>query len=128
WKSEDGGQTLHLIGDEVPPLGKPAMSCAGGGDSALAMDKAGNLYFSDLQGLTNVSDAISMDGANSFVSTCNTANDVGVDRPWIAVYGNPLEAGREYMTVDEIEQCDPDHCGLGQVGANILELTQAGGA
>ena len=39
WKSEDGGQTFHLVGDEAPPSGKPAMTCAGGGDSALATSK-----------------------------------------------------------------------------------------
>jgi hypothetical protein len=128
WKSGDGGQTFHLIGDEAPPLGKPALSCPGGGDSSLVNDPSGNLYFADLQGLTNVSDSVSTDGGNSFVSTCNTANDAGVDRPWLAVYGNPLADGREYMTVDEISQCDPDTCGLGQVGSNVLELTQASGA
>ena len=128
WKSEDGGQTFHLVGDEAPPLGKPAMTCAGGGDSSIVNDSAGNLYFADLQGLTNVSDAVSVDGGNTFVSTCNSANDAGVDRPWLAVYGNPLTGGREYMTVDQIGQCDPDNCGLGQVGANMLELTQASGA
>src|SRR5207248_3071442 len=67
-------------------------------------------------------------GGNTFVTTCNSANDVGVDRPWLATYGDPLTSGREYMTVDEIEQCDPDNCGLGQVGSNMLELTQASGA
>jgi hypothetical protein len=128
WKSEDGGQTFHLIGDEAPPLGKPALTCTGGGDSSIVNDSSGNLYYADLQGLTNVSDSLSVDGGNTFVSTCNTANDVGVDRPWLAVYGNPLANGREYMTVDQIAQCDPDNCGLGQVGANMLELTQASGA
>src|SRR5437667_3877182 len=128
WKSEDGGQTFHLVGDEAPPLGKPALTCAGGGDSSIVNDNSGNLYFADLQGLTNVSDSLSVDGGNTFVSTCNSANDAGVDRPWLAVYGNPLAGGREYMTVDQIAQCDPDNCGLGQVGANMLELTQASGA
>ena len=130
WKSEDGGQTFHLIGDESPAaLGKPALTCTGGGDSALANDPAGNLYFTDLQGLTNVSDSVSTDGGNTFTSTCNAANDAGVDRPWIAVYGNPLStSGREYMTVDEIGQCAPENCGLGQAGANMLEVTQTSGA
>jgi hypothetical protein len=127
WKSEDGGQTFHLVGDESAPEGKPAMTCTGGGDSSIVNDPSGNLYFADLQGLTNVSDALSVDGGNTFVSTCNTANDAGVDRPWLALYGNPLEGGREYMTVDQIGQCDPDNCGLGQTGANMLELTQASG-
>jgi hypothetical protein len=128
WKSEDGGQSFHLIGDEAPPAGKPAMTCAGGGDSSIVNDNSGNLYFADLQGLTDVSAALSVDGGNTFVSTCNSANATGVDRPWLAVYGNPLSGGREYMTVDQTAQCDPDNCGLGQVGANMLELTQASGA
>jgi hypothetical protein len=128
WKSEDGGQTFHLVGDQNPAaLGKPAMTCAGGGDSSIVNDRAGHLYFADLQGLTNVSDSVSVDGGNTFLSTCNTANDAGVDRPWLAVSGNPLDGGREYMTVDDVGQCDPDQCGLGQTGANILELTQASG-
>jgi hypothetical protein len=128
WKSEDGGQTFHLAGDAVPPEGKPAMTCAGGGDSSIVNDNSGNLYFSDLQGLTDVSDSVSVDGGNTFVTTCNAASDTAVDRPWLATYGNPLNDGRVYMTVDDTEQCDPDHCGLGQVGANLLELTQASGA
>jgi hypothetical protein len=127
WKSEDGGQTFHLVGDEAPPEGKPAMTCAGGGDSTLANDNSGNLYFADLQGLTDVSDSVSVDGGNTFVTTCNSANDAGVDRPWLAVYGDPLSNGREYMTVDQVAQCTVN-CGLGQVGSNMLELTQASGA
>jgi hypothetical protein len=126
WKSEDGGQTFHLIGDETPPSGKPASTCAGGGDSSIVNDTAGNLYFSDLQGLTNVSDSVSTDGGNTFVTTCNTANDVGVDRPWLSTFGDPLTTGREYMTVDQVSQCI-DNCGLGQAGSNMLELTQTSG-
>lgn len=127
WKSEDGGQTFHLVGDEAPPEGKPAMTCAGGGDSSIVNDNSGNLYFADLQGLTDVSDSVSVDGGNSFVTTCNSANDTGVDRPWLAAYGDPLSNGRLYMTVDDTEQCDPDTCGLGQVGSNLLQLTSASG-
>jgi hypothetical protein len=128
WKSEDGGRTFHLVGDEAPPEGKPAMTCAGGGDSSIVNDNSGNLYYADLQGLTDISDSVSVDGGNTFVTTCNAASDTAVDRPWLAVYGNPLSNGREYMTVDDTEQCDPDHCGLGQVGSNLLELTSASGA
>jgi hypothetical protein len=128
WKSEDGGQTFHLGGDEAPPEGKPAMTCAGGGDSSIVNDNNGNLYFSDLQGLTDISDSVSVDGGNTYVTTCNAASATAVDRPWLAVYGNPLSNGREYMTVDDTEQCDPDHCGLGQVGSNLVEITSASGA
>ena len=129
WKSEDGGKTFHLIGDESPAaLGKPAMTCAGGGDSSIVNDKAGNFYFADLQALTNVSDSVSTDGGNTFTTTCNSTNVAGsADRPWLAVKGNPLTTGSEYMTVDNVEACDPDNCGLGQTGANVVELTAASG-
>jgi hypothetical protein len=127
WKSEDGGQTFHLIGAEVPPDGKPASTCAGGGDSSIVNDTAGNFYFADLQGFTDVSDSVSTDGGNTFVTTCNSANAGDVDRPWLASYGDPLASGREYMTVDQVNQCTLN-CGLGQAGSNMVEVTQASGS
>ena len=127
WKSEDGGQTFHLIGGQVPPGGKPN-TCAGGGDSSIVNNSAGNLYFADLQGLTEVSASVSTNGANSFTSTCFAANNGNfpVDRPWLSTYGDPLTTGREYLTVDQTEACTVN-CGLGQAGSNLVELTQASG-
>ncbi|MGH9072525.1 MAG: hypothetical protein ACRDZQ_00165 [Acidimicrobiales bacterium] len=125
WKSEDGGYTDHLVPGQQPPLGKPD-SCVGGGDSNIVNDTAGNLYFTDLQGLTDVSGAVSTDQGRTFSFTCNQANGTGVDRPWISTYKDPLTTGREYMTVDETEQCTVN-CGLGQAGSNIVALTTATG-
>ncbi len=125
WKSEDGGQSFHLVAGQQPPLGKPD-TCIGGGDSNIVNDTAGNLYFTDLQGLTDVSGAVSTDRGRSFSFTCNQANVVGVDRPWITTYRDPLTNGREYMAVDNVEQCSYE-CGLGQAGSNMLELTEASG-
>jgi hypothetical protein len=127
WKSEDGGQTFHLIGAEVPPDGKPASTCAGGGDSSIVNDTGGSLYFADLQGFTDVSDSISTDGGKTFVTTCNSANAADVDRPWLATYGDPLTSGHEYMTVDQVNQCTVN-CGLGQAGSNLVGVTQASGS
>lgn len=124
WKSADGGASFHLVPGQVP-TGKPT-TCAGGGDSGLAVDPVGNLYFVDLQGLTDVSASLSTDGGRTFTTTCNAANNTIVDRPWIATYGNPLTTGREYMTVDNVAQCTVN-CGLGQAGSNMLELTQTSG-
>lgn len=127
WKSEDGGQTFHLVAGQEPPLGKPN-TCVGGGDSSIVNDTAGNLYFADLQGLTDVSTAVSTDAGRTFTSTCNAANTTAVDRPWISVYGNPLTTGREYMTVDDVEQCIANcSSSTSQIGSNVVELTQAGG-
>ncbi len=130
WKSEDGGASFHLVAGQAPPLGKP-QTCAGGGDSSIVNDKAGNLYFADLQGLTNVSASVSTDGGRSFTTTCDAASSTAVDRPWLSVYGNPLTTGREYMTVDQVAQCTLN-CGLGQastsqVGSNQVEVTETSG-
>lgn len=128
WKSGDGGQTFHLIGNEVPPTGKP-VTFPGGGDCNNVNDTAGNLYFVDLQGLTDVSAGVSTDGGNTFSgNTVNAGNTTPVDRPWISVDGNPLTTGREYMAVDQVSGCDPVTCGLGQAGSNVLALTDTSGS
>jgi hypothetical protein len=110
----------------LPPVGKPLVTCVGGGDSGLAVDSVNRLYFVDLQGLTDVSNSVSSDQGATWSTTCNAANATGVDRPWIATYGNPQSGGALYQTVDEAEQCigacEPD---LGEVGSNIVEITRS---
>jgi hypothetical protein len=110
---------------DLATFGKPG-TCVGGGDSALAIDSLNRLYFGDLQGLTNVSNSVSSDQGATFLTTCNAANAVGVDRPWIAAFGDPQNGGALYQTVDQTGQCigacEPD---LGQVGANMLEITRS---
>jgi hypothetical protein len=126
WRSTDHGQSFHLVPGNLSPYGKPNVTCVGGGDSGLAVDSANRLYFVDLQGLTHVSNSVSSDQGATWLSTCNAANDVGVDRPWIAAFGDPQNGGALYQTVDQIGQCigacDPD---LGQVGSNIVEITRS---
>ena len=126
WRSVDHGMSFHLVPGNLPPLGKPLVTCPGGGDSALAVDTANRLYFADLQGLTNVSNSVSLDQGSTWATTCDAANDVGVDRQWIAAHGDPRAGGALYQTVDEVEQCIgvclPD---LGEVGSNIVELTRS---
>ncbi len=127
WRSDDGGQSFHLVPGNQPPAGKPLVTCPGGGDSNIVNDTAGNLYFSDLQGLTDVSDSVSTNEGKTWVTTCNQANSTVTDRPWLSTYKDPLTTGREYMTVDNVAQCTVN-CGLGQAGSNIVGLTWAGGA
>ena len=128
WRSTDHGQSFHLVPGNVSPFGKPA-TCTGGGDSALAVDTKDRLYFADLQGLTDISNSVSSDQGAHWLTTCNAANAAGVDRPWIATFGDPQdpqEPGALYQTVDQIGQCvgacDRD---LGQVGSNIVEITRS---
>jgi len=79
-----------------------------------------------LQGLTNVSNSVSGDQGATWLTTCNAANDVGVDRPWIAAYGDPQNGGALYQVVDQVGQCvgvcDQN---MGEVGANIVEITRS---
>lgn len=124
WRSTDHGRSFHLVPGNAPPLGKPNMSCVGGGDTALAIDTQNRLYFADLQSLTDVSNSVSSDFGTTWLSTCNAANDTGVDRPWIATFGDPQNGGAFYQTVDQVEQCTSE-CGLGQAGNNIVEITRS---
>src|SRR5205823_62862 len=68
--------------------------------------------------------SVSSDQASNWLSTCNAANDTGVDRPWIAAFGDPQAGGALYQTVGHVAQCTTG-CGLGQVGNNILEITRS---
>src|SRR3979409_1599869 len=44
WHSEDGGNTFKWVTAGAAKVGKPN-TCAGGGDTELAVDSAGSLYF-----------------------------------------------------------------------------------
>ena len=59
WRSTDGGKTFKWVTAAAPKTGKPN-TCAGGGDTELAVDTGGNLYFNDLT-LVNFSTARSDD-------------------------------------------------------------------
>jgi hypothetical protein len=124
WRSTDHGRSFHLVPGNIPPYGKPNVTCVGGGDSALAVDSKGRLYFADLQGLTNVSNSVSSDQGATWLSTCNAANAAVVDRPWIAALGDPQSSGALYQTVDQVSQCTTG-CGLGEIGNNIVEITRS---
>jgi len=126
WRSTDHGASFHLVPGNLSPYGKPNVTCVGGGDSGLAIDSANRLYFVDLQGLTDVSNSVSSDQGATWLSTCNAANDTGVDRPWITAFGDPQNGGALYQTVDQTEQCiGACQQNLGQVGSNIVEITRS---
>lgn len=86
WSSRDHGNSYQLV-PAVVGAGKTA-TCAGGGDSELALDGADNLFFSDLQGLTNLSNSVTTDGGQTFKATCTGSPNTPVDRMWYAVHGN----------------------------------------
>jgi len=86
WRSGDHGRSYQLVPGNIG-TGKPN-TCAGGGDTDLYIDPSNALYFSDLQGLTNISNSVSTDGGKTFRTTCSGAPNSPVDRMWFAAKGN----------------------------------------
>ena len=85
WQSVDHGDSFQLVPGNVA-FGKPA-TCVGGGDTELAKDSGDNLYLSDLQNLTNLSNSVSTDGGATFTASCTSAPNTPVDRMWFASHG-----------------------------------------
>src|SRR4030088_542218 len=103
WRSTDGGKTFKWVTAATPKEGKPDLLCPGGGDTELAVDSAGNLYFNDLT-LANFSTARSSNHGVSFTNgvagDCSNAGvpDTAVDRQWYATDGDPTNGGNIYLS------------------------------
>ena len=132
WRSHDGGQTFKFIPASVQPAGKP-LTCVGGGDSELAVDSSGSLFFNDLT-LANFSTARSDNNGTSFGAnvSCNGVPDAGVDRQWYAVDGSLTQSGFINLAYDRVAQSTPGQtpvlCPNGSpAGAaqNVLVLAQS---
>ena len=113
--------------------------CSGGGDTELAVDTGGNLYFNDLTVVPNFSTARSEDHGASFLCSNSGVPDTLVDRQWYAVDGNPRTgnglgtgAGHNiYLVNDEIGP-GAVTCPVSGLVNNVLAMyrspTLAGGA
>jgi len=86
WDSRDGANSYQPVPGTIGP-GKPE-TCIGGGDSDLFVDPDNALYFSDLQGLTNISNSVSTDGGASWSTNCAGAPNTPDDRMWFAGTGS----------------------------------------
>src|SRR4051794_2505727 len=87
WSSRDHGKSFQMIPGQVG-LGKPLTCPQGGGDTEFALDKKGDIFFSDLQNLTNLSNSVSTDHGATFQTQCVSVPNSPVDRMWYAVHGN----------------------------------------
>ena len=87
WQSLDHGKSFQMIPGQIG-LGKPTTCPQGGGDTELQLDKKGDLFFSDLQNLSNLSNSVSTDHGATFTTSCASAPNSPVDRMWYAVHGN----------------------------------------
>jgi hypothetical protein len=100
WHSLDGGRTFKWVVGAAPLQGK-VTTCHGGGDSEIAVDSAGHLYFNDLT-LANFSTARSDDFGATFTCSNTGVPDTAVDRQWYTIDGDPLNGGSIYLANDEI--------------------------
>jgi hypothetical protein len=110
WRSLDAGKTFKWVPAAAPLNGK-VIPCPGGGDTELAVDGAGRLYFNDLT-LVNFSVSRSDDQGRTFLPCNSTAvPDAVVDRQWYALDGDPTAGGSLYLASDEVGngyvQCGP---------------------
>lgn len=105
WRSLDAGKTFKWVPNALAFEGK-VTNCHGGGDTELAVDGQGRLYFNDLT-LANFSTARSDDFGATFVCNNTAVPSVVVDRQWYAIDGDPLDGGIIYLTNDEVGQGAP---------------------
>ena len=124
WRSLDTGKTFKWVPAALPFTGK-VNACHGGGDTELAVDSAGHLYFNDLT-LANFSTWRSDDFGASFGVNCTNVSvpDAVVDRQWYAVDGDPTNGGTIYLANDEVGNGGVQ-CGNGiggTAGNNVLVM------
>jgi hypothetical protein len=113
WASKDKAKSFQLTPGTL--AGKPA-TCAGGGDTDLVADASNNLFFTDLQGLTNLSNSVSKDEGATWTTNCASVPNTPVDRQWYSVSGD-LNAG----TLQLFEEYDAAAAGTGGgAGSNAL--------
>ncbi|HEV2046513.1 MAG TPA: sialidase family protein, partial [Chthoniobacterales bacterium] len=118
WHSLDGGKSFKWVVGAAPLQGK-VTTCHGGGDSEIAVDQVGRLYFNDLT-LANFSTARSDDFGATFTCSNTGVPDTAVDRQWYAIDGDPLNGGSIYLANDEIGPGSPV-CGS-SAGNNVLVM------
>src|SRR6266705_1069017 len=118
WHSLDGGKTFKWVIGATALEGKVTI-CFGGGDSEIAVDSAGHLYFADLT-LANFSTSRSDDQGATFTCSNTGVPDAVVDRQWYAFDGDPTNGGSIYLVNDEIGPGGPV-CGNSLVN-NVLVM------
>jgi hypothetical protein len=118
WRSLDGGKTFKWVPGAAPQTGK-VTTCAGGGDTELAVDSTGSVYFNDLT-LANFSTGRSDDAGATWTCSNTGVPDTAVDRQWYAVDGDPKSGGSIYLTNDEIGP-GAVQCG-NSIGNNVLVM------
>ena len=103
WRSTDGGSTWTSTGPGTVganPSAQAANVTVGGGDSNLASDAAGNLYFVDLW-LGDASTAVSHDSGSSWLGQPFGTVPIQ-DRPWVSADPRPGHQGIAYSVTEQL--------------------------
>lgn len=93
-RSTDGGNQFNIVSF----AGLRPNSPPGGGDTDHVVDDQGDIYFVDLEGLAELSCAVSEDDGNNWSTNQLCVNDTVVDRQWFAL-DNGTNAGPDGNTV-----------------------------
>lgn len=116
WSSHNQGNSYSFVPGAI---GDKTLTCIGGGDTELALDGANNLLFSDLQGLTNLSNSVSTDQGRTFTTTCAGATNTPVDRMWYAVKGTLGQPG--FVLYEDYDAVVTGATTSGSVGNQLVE-------
>jgi hypothetical protein len=107
WASHDHGNSYQFVPGIIGP-GKPS-TCVGGGDTDLFLDSSNALYFSDLQGLTNITNSVSTDGGATWSTNCAGAPNTPDDRMWFAGTGSLANGNLTlYQDYDAVDSALPN--------------------
>jgi hypothetical protein len=123
WSSRDFGNSYHFVPGIIGP-GKPK-TCAGGGDTDLWLDSHNYLYFSDLQGLTNISNSESSNGGASWSTTCSGVANSPDDRMWFA--GTGSLAGKNLHLYQDFDQVGTSGSSNNLDGNQLVETVSTDG-
>ncbi len=80
-RSTNDGKEYHL----VSAVGLRPDAPPGGGDTDIAYDDQGNVYFADLESLAQIAVSVSHDNGMNWVKSFSATQQTAVDRQWLAV-------------------------------------------
>jgi hypothetical protein len=121
WSSTDHANTFHIVPGNAASTGRLINCPQGGGDTEETLDAKGNLFFSDLQNLTNLTNSVSTDGGKTFTSSCLGADNAPVDRMWYALQGTL--GSPNFRIYEEYDAVDSSATGGNQL---VLEASNNG--
>jgi hypothetical protein len=90
-RSTSDGQDYHL----VSVIGLRPDAPPGGGDTDIAFDDQGNVYFADLEGLEQIGVSVSHDNGMTWTKNVAVVQQTAVDRQWLAVDNGPSSSASD---------------------------------